>query len=434
MKAKEIFLLILIILAGVFFYHAYTGKLDVEWDWGWDNEEGFLNWGEEYVFEDKLELEAPLPSLLQLQNSYGDIEIVGGDTSSFSITMIKRIRRRSEDKAREVSEDLKMEVIRDENKIDISMNRDDLRRKNFRTDFVIALPSSTNVEIKNSYGSLEIRSVERAEITNRIGSVYAEDIKGDLTLKVSYRDAVVVDVGGECRIDASNADLDLRKIAGKVDIKNRYGRVEMFDILSDITIDGSHSRVRGRNLKGSLIIETSYKSIFLEETGPVKINASNAPVEISDVDGLVDIKNSYCSVDLKDIRGDLIIAGKNLGVTGDNVVGNLLNITTSYRGVDLTGFSGKTTIQADNSRVVLHPNPLTQAISVSGQYADIDFFWPEGKYPIHAQSHGGKVVWNLPYPLAENKENGLSLIKAFPDETTPVISLETRYGKIVIQE
>ena len=434
MRAKEIFLLILIILAGVFFYHAYTGKMNIDWDWGWDNGEGFLSWGEEYVFEDTMELEPPLPALLRLRNIYGDIEVVGSNTENIAITFIKRIKRSSEEKAREVADELKMGIAREEGLIDISVNREDIRRKNFRTDFVLAVPSSTNLEISNSYGQVEIRSVGSAEITSRIGGVRAESIAGDLILRVSYRDAEVFDVMGECRIDANNADLIVRDVKGRVDIKNKYGRVELADIFQDITIDGSNCQIRGRNLQGSLFIETSYKSISLEETGPVKINASNSPIEITNTSGLVDIKNNYGSVDLINIRGDLLITGKNLKVKGEDIIGNLLDITTSYRGVSLSRFSGKTTIQADNSRIVLFPHPLTQAIEVTGQYTDIDFYWPEGRYPIEAQSWGGKVDWDLPYPLSENKKNGFSLIKAFTEETTPSISLSTRYGKIVIQE
>jgi hypothetical protein len=434
MKTKEIFLLIFIILAGVFFYHAYTGKLDIDWNWGWDNEEGFLSWGEEYVFEDSMELESPLPASLHLRNAYGNIEIIGSDTEQIAITLTKRIKRNSEYKAREVADELKMAVARNEGGIDISVNREDIRRKNFRTDFVLTVPSSLSVEIFNSYGLVEIRSVAGAKITSRIGGVRAENISGDLKLNISYRDADVFDVGGECRIDANNADLIVTNAKGPVDIKNRYGRVELADIPLDITIDGAHSQIRGRNLTGSLFIETSYKSISLEGSGPVKITASNSPIEIADVEGLVDIENNYGSVDLTNIRGDLLVKGKNLKVTGEDIIGSLLNITTSYRGVNLTRFSGKTTIRTDNGRIVLHPYPLIQGIAVSGQYTDIDFFWPEGRYPIEAQSQGGSVVWSLPYPLSENRENGLSLIKAFMDETTPSISLSTRYGKIVIQE
>ena len=33
MKAKEIILLILIITVGIFFYHAQTGKIWIDWEW-----------------------------------------------------------------------------------------------------------------------------------------------------------------------------------------------------------------------------------------------------------------------------------------------------------------------------------------------------------------------------------------------------------------
>lgn len=434
MKGREVFLLILIILAGVFFYHAYTGKLDIQWNWDWDDEEGFLNWGDEYVFEESETLTSPLPASLHLKNSYGDIEIVGSDTESISITLKKRIKRNSERKAREVAEDLKMRILREGERIDISVNRDDFTKKNFRTDFILSLPSSMIVNCANSYGKVDIRSVKSAEITNRIGTVQVENIDGDLILKVSYRNAEVVDIRGECRIESANADLDVRDILGRVDIVNRYGRIELSDIPQDIIVDGSHTRIRGMNLTGNISIESSYKSIYLENTGPVKITATNAPIEIYRVNGLLDIKNNYGSLDLSDIEGDLMIEGKNLKVTGRDIVSNLLTVSTSYKTVDLSRFSGKSSIHADNARIILFPSPLTHGIEASGDYTDIDFHWPEGRYPIEAQSSGGKVLWNLPFEPAQKKTNGLSLVKAFSDEPTPAISLSTRYGKITIQD
>ena len=57
MKAKEIFLLFFIIAAGIFFYHAQTGKLDLSIDWGWND--WFLS--ESYEFEENRELTPPFP-------------------------------------------------------------------------------------------------------------------------------------------------------------------------------------------------------------------------------------------------------------------------------------------------------------------------------------------------------------------------------------
>jgi hypothetical protein len=48
MRSKEIFFLILLIAAGVFFYYAYTDKLDWEIEWGDD----FLFKLEEFEFEE----------------------------------------------------------------------------------------------------------------------------------------------------------------------------------------------------------------------------------------------------------------------------------------------------------------------------------------------------------------------------------------------
>ena len=73
MKAREIILLILIVAAGVFLYHAYTGTIDL--DIYWDEELFFFF--EPYEFEETHEIEPPFPAEINVINRNGEVEIQG---------------------------------------------------------------------------------------------------------------------------------------------------------------------------------------------------------------------------------------------------------------------------------------------------------------------------------------------------------------------
>ena len=143
MKAKEIILLVLIIAAGVIFYHAHTGKFDFSIDFG----DG-IYWGlEEFTYEESQEIEPPFPAQLHLINSHGEIEIHGTEESKITVNFQKRIWRKNEEQAREVTEELKMIIDKSEGQIKISTNRDEFRKKKFETDFKISIPKDMNVEV-----------------------------------------------------------------------------------------------------------------------------------------------------------------------------------------------------------------------------------------------------------------------------------------------
>ena len=137
MKAKEIILLLLIVTVGVVFTHIYTEKWDVVFGW----EEGWFLDTDEFTFEEFETLEPPFPPNLQIINDYGDIEILGTDQKNIQIQFTKRIRHRRKDRALEIAESLDMVVERDSQQITLSNNRQDLRRTNLHTDFVISVPA-----------------------------------------------------------------------------------------------------------------------------------------------------------------------------------------------------------------------------------------------------------------------------------------------------
>jgi len=104
MKAKEIILLILIIVVGILFTQLYTGEIDVYFDL----EDDFIIVSNEFDYEDYQELEPPFPSLIQVTNSNGDIEILGTDENKITVSLRKKVWRRKEEKAQEIADELKM--------------------------------------------------------------------------------------------------------------------------------------------------------------------------------------------------------------------------------------------------------------------------------------------------------------------------------------
>jgi hypothetical protein len=432
MKAKEIILLILIVTVGIIFYHAQTGKIWIDWDW----DEGIYFGQEEFVYEETEEINPPFPLSLRIINAHGHVEVEGANQDSISITFEKRIFRREKKEADKVSEQLEMAVEKQADLIQISTNREDFLKRRFRTNFKVLIPEQMSVYVKNSYGEVRVIQAGETEIRNPNGRVYAESITGNLTIKNSYKEVDVENVQADCRIESRSSTVIAKYIQGNAHIDHRYGKIHCENIGQSMIVDGSNAEIYGQNVTGLSDIRTSYRKIDLSEVGPVHIRARNSRIDIKGAKDSVDIEDRYGKVELYDISGNLKIDGTYLEVYGYSIIGESIQISTSYRKVELTRFQGKTEITHSNGDVGLEPLPLTHPIEVHGRYTDIIYYWQSGeRNPFEAQAKSGNIQWNVTEGLSHDEENGYKVMKAFESEIDkPSILLKTTYGSIKVEE
>ncbi len=428
MKAKEIVLLICIIIAGVFLYHVHTDKIHFKLN------EDFFFIGEEFVYEESREFDPPFPPEFQILNAHGDIEIQGNDREKITVLFRKQIWRRNKKEAEELSAGLQMSVEKDPVRMVISTNREKLREKTFKTHFKVLLPAGMDVAVTNSYGAVEVSRTGKTALDNRHGKTIARNISGPLELKNSYKNVEVENVHSDSTVESKHSTVSLNGVEGRVQIVHRHGKIHLKNIARDLRVEASHSEISGQDLKGRSTIETSYEKVVLFDIGPAEIRTRNAAVEVKEANGPLKIENRYGKVRIHNLRGNLLVDGKHLEVKGQSVIGEEIQVSSSYQPIELREFSGKTTIFHSHGDIVLAPDPLTHPIEVNANYASIKFHWPRGKeYPLEARVKNGDIQWRLPGEITFQEKNHLSIIRAFPGkEEMPSIFLSTSYRTIWI--
>jgi len=432
MKAKEILILILIVAAGIIFYHAHTGKINIDWDIG----EGFFWDYEEFTYEESQEVIPPFPARLKIINAHGEIEIQGTNEEKIIINLQKKIRRRKDEQAKEVADKLKMLIDQGLHQIVISTNRKEFRRKNFRTNFRITLPEGVDVEVENSYGLVKASKLGNTTIKNRHGKIIASEIKGELNINNSYRDVEIEDIQSNLVLESKHSNVFAKNIGGKVNISQKFGRIDLENVSDKVEIISPNTEIFGQKLMGAVDVDSSYKKINLIDVGPTLIKGYKSEIDIAGATGNLEISNSYGNVKLNNIQANVNIEGKSAAVYGKTIVGEEISITSSYEDIELIEFSGKTTISLENGSLILDPASITHPITAKGNYARIKFFWPpEGKYPIEVQVKNGEIKWMLSDEVSLWEENHTSILKAFIQEKEkPVIFLSTTYRDVWIEE
>jgi len=429
MRVREVFLLILIIAVGVVFTHIHTGKWDIDW------EEGLFFGTEEFTYTENEVVPLPFPPEIQVINRNGSIEVQGTTEDNIRIRLDKRIRRRQEETAREIADAIHLVVEQDNQIITVSTNREELQRRNFQTDFTLFVPENMDIRIKNRYGRVKVSKVGETDIINRNGEVLAWDISGNLIIENSYEDVSVENVMLDCQVGSRQSTISLSGVKGTTLVVHRYGRLELDGLEKYVIVDGPHIQVYGKNLAGSVDVDSSYERIEFEDVGDVRIRGDNSPVSITGGRGSVDIQNRYARIDLENIRGDVEVTGRDLGLWARGLTGDKVMVNTSYRDVELEGFTGEAEITLSNADLILRPVSLAHPLEVKGEYCDITLFWPSGASPsLEAQTKNGDIYWGLPDKPAVNVTNGHSILKAFLNDQPPLILLSTTYADIHIKQ
>jgi hypothetical protein len=298
------------------------------------------------------------------------------------------------------------------------------------------VPKDADITVSNTYGEVDVSNTGDTNIQNSYGKVLLADVSGELHVKNKYDDIIVQRAGADCTIDSNNSSVDVTDVDGTVQVFHRYGEVSLKDISRDAIVDASNTRIVCHNIEGLADVRSTYRNITLTNVGAAKVEAKNCEIELNGVKDYSKIGSNYAKVTLNNIQGDLKIDAENTSIYGRSILGDKITIDTTYRDVELEDFAGETTIHHSNGKILLTPKPLTQPLVIKGKYSDINLHWPEGgNFPIEAENKGGDIEWKLPYELTLQKENSVSVIKAFMDKMDiPLISLYTTYGTIRIEE
>ena len=434
MKFREVLLVVVLVLAGLVVYQVQTGHWNLDFNWG-DWGDDFIGVGREFTYEETRTIDAPLPALIEVANGHGWVEVRGGDQANIQLTFKKVVWRKTEEEARDIAGRLKYNLTTASDRLALDTNRNEFRKKNFETGFILTVPRTMIVQITNAYGVVHVEGVQEATVRNRHGELYVSDIQGPCTLETSYEDLEAQKIQGECRITNSHADVRAVSVAGDLWIETSYARVRVEDAGQKADIRGSNVDVDARRVAGAVSVDTSYEKVFLSDVGPATVRARHTAVVAENVRGDLDVSTSYESVQALKIQGDFLVSANNSDVSATGIDGNRITIATSYENVILDDFSAEVTVVLRNGNVVLKPRDLKHGMDVRSEYGTIHLAWPAGETPrLEARSKGGEVEWGLSEKPDVDQSNGVSLIKAFTANSgSPLIYLSTTYENIRIE-
>jgi DUF4097 and DUF4098 domain-containing protein YvlB len=295
-----IFLLILIVIAGLAAHHSE----DVNWEGmrdqiqiGDDDLGGMF--GTAYTFDDTLEQTFPADGNLRVVCDRGAINITPSDGDNIRVVVHKKLYASSQDDANKFNQGTKPQITVNGTAVLLNANTNGAGDHGVAADMDIFVPRRVAVDVASKRGDVSVNgrkadvklTVQRgdvnltdvdgsAKINLDKGSVRASNIGGDVQIDGRVDDATLEDVRGSVRLNGDFFnDIRLTKIAKTVEFKSARSDITLASVPGDLEISGDS--LRATDVNGPMRLVTRSKEIHLEGvTGDIEVENSNGDIEI----------------------------------------------------------------------------------------------------------------------------------------------------------
>jgi len=287
------------------------------------------------------------------------------------------------------------------------------------------VPSGSSIEIINRYGSVEVTASDEDRITVDVAkTVIAADEKQaeELSKVLVYS---IVEESNRYRI-ISSYNRDQNRLRGRrlktsltvrvpkkssVSINNRYGAVEVTDLIGDQQVDNGFGATMLSRISGAIDIKSRNDRVVVEDiTGATTISSEfgniearrvagkldlkhrNGNIEIEAIKGDTNVKNEFGSISAKDIQGSLAIDARMTSVEATHVENNV-SVENEFQYVKLEDVKGAVSVENKNGNVeIRYGEPPRNNIRVTNRFGEVKLILPSSAaFSIDARTRFASV-------------------------------------------
>jgi DUF4097 and DUF4098 domain-containing protein YvlB len=372
--------------------------------------------GESHTYSEEATYPLGRSMPIRIENSYGSVSVSPGSDREVRVRL-KKVIYANEPQAMGIAGEVHLESISekegepntspkpeaepgkktDAERFVVRTNREALSSKNYslNTDMEVFVPKDSQLQVVNTFGEVRIA-----------------EINGKLDLSTTHRDLTVRDCTGQFAISTRYADARLTNLTGNVSLDGR-GRVYAEDIKGDVSVTDEYSRLEILRVDGKVSVSTTEGSIRIEEISkPVVIDARGTRVQVSDLKDSLKVTANYGNVDISEITSNITLESRNATVTLKEISGNIdINSNSDRISADeirgrftlkaqagsarLNGISGPLNLQTTRTDIVV--KDLAGGCDIINEYADVRVSIESlGKGDIHIKNQTGGIDLSLP--------------------------------------
>ncbi len=414
--------------------------------------------GSSYSYEQEASFPIAPGTSVRIENANGLVTVAPGSELELRVRLRKVVFGKEEGPAREVADRILIEGI-PEGKAEAAVfllrtNRETLQEgARFQTDMEVFLPRNVNLQIRNSYGAVNVTGLEGAldvstshkplEVREIVGSVKASNRYGESRLQ-NLTGSLTVDARGRVDVEKVKGDVVLRNeyspvsvrdVEGMLTVSNTEGSVVVEKVARPVTIDARGTQIRVQELSDSLRVTTSHRRVTISDVAAnVALNSKYATHTLKNIRGNVEVESSYDTINLDEIAGRLKLKAVGTRVRA-NDIGGAVEVDTTLKDVVVNRFKNSCRVSNEYAAVELSAWPtVAHDITVKNRNGRIDLSLPaEGAFSLNASARNGRVQADFPGLQVEDRPGDVSSLRGAVKSGGPNIRLDTEYGNIRVR-
>jgi|LSQX01.2.fsa_nt_gb hypothetical protein len=312
--------------------------------------EGFNIYKYQSRFKKEYTIETKGRDKLTVVNSYGNVEVIKGDSENIEVEANITIRNNDEEYAAQISDSIVDITGTDSIKISTKsaqyMN-DRNKANNISVNYFIKVPEKMNVKIDNKFADVSIDGIQlSADVENPHGNTVVKEIGGDVNIESSFGDVSAESVTGKADINMKHGRMSVKGIEGDLNAINSFGDIVISDVKGNVVLNNSNGYIKAGRIEGNFIVESKFCKMDLFDikgnagieggNGDISLEGAGGDVKVVNSFGRIDVINAVNNIDLKGGNGDITLKseskiGKDVSI--DNKFGNIyINVPKDQNG------------------------------------------------------------------------------------------------------
>lgn len=288
---------------------------------------------------------------LTVDTDFGSVRVESWSNDEVEVEVEKRRTGISEDSAREAFDEVSVDISRQENDVDIRIER---KRKygneGISVDIRVRVPETYSLDLKTSGGDIDVGDL-RGDVLGRTsgGDINVGNVTdGVIRVHTSGGDVKVKGGARETKVSTSGGDIEILNARGAVDASTSGGDVTIGDAAGEVTAKTSGGDIEIGRTEGEVTVRTSGGDIEIDQaggntaattsggdirightTGEVKAKTSGGDITVERAGGEVDVHTSGGDVTIDSAEGSLKAGTSGGDITIGNATGGGVTAKTS---------------------------------------------------------------------------------------------------------
>lgn len=325
MGGGSVFLLILLIIAGVSLSAAFHGRDQINWGSLRDNvdvDDDLMHlFGSEYSFDGEVTQPMPAAGVVRVNCERGNVTVNNWDQPQVKVVYHKRIFAGSQDEANSTNQATTPRVQSQGNTVDVQANTEAAGQKGVAADLDVYVPLKADVELTLRRGDVSVaQRTGDVKVNSQHGDVTLDQVTGNANVVTHHGSLHVSNLTGNVTADGRLDDLVLDTVTGPALVTaDIFGDTRLSKLQKGVTIRTSRTELQLARLDGDLTMDS----------GDLQGDGLLGPVTLSTKAKDVSLRNLRGDVHINDDHGDINLESGSVAGLGN------LDLTTHHGDVHL---------------------------------------------------------------------------------------------------